>query len=209
LVLRISQDAYQGSAQYTVKVDGAQVGGTFTASALKSSGQSDTLTLKGDWAPGAHKVEVAFLNDAYGGTAATDRNLHVDGATYNGAAVAGAARALMSAGPASFSFTEAAPSVVKTGTDGADLFDADAAGGVFTGKGGRDLFVFDRGDGRVTITDFAPNTDKLVLIGFDKADVTTEVATSGTPGLLVHYGDSGTVFLAGVSALGARDMAFA
>ena len=32
-----------------------------------------------------------FLNDAYRGTAATDRNLYVEGATYNGAAVAGAA----------------------------------------------------------------------------------------------------------------------
>ena len=109
LVLKLSQDAYQGSAQYTVSVDGKQVGGTFTASALKSSGQSDTLTLKGDWAAGVHNVQVKFLNDAYGGTAATDRNLYVDGATYNGAAVSGAAQALKSAGPQSFAFTEAPP----------------------------------------------------------------------------------------------------
>ena len=64
LVLKISQDAYQGSAQYTVSVDGKQVGGTFTASASHAAKQSDTLTLKGDWAAGAHKVEVKFLNDA-------------------------------------------------------------------------------------------------------------------------------------------------
>jgi hypothetical protein len=43
LVLKISQDAYQGSAQYTVSVDGVQVGGTFTASASHAAGQSDTL----------------------------------------------------------------------------------------------------------------------------------------------------------------------
>jgi hypothetical protein len=106
LVLRISQDAYQGSAQYTVRVDGVQVGGTFTASALHGSGQSDTLTLNGDWATGAHRVEVNFLNDAWGGTAATDRNLYVDGATYDGAAVSGAGLSLLSAGPQSFGFTD-------------------------------------------------------------------------------------------------------
>jgi hypothetical protein len=72
LVLKINQDAWQGSAQYTVKVDGVQIGGVFTASALRSSGQFDTLTLKGDWKPGAHRVEVNFLNDAWGGSAATD-----------------------------------------------------------------------------------------------------------------------------------------
>jgi beta-glucanase (GH16 family) len=109
LVLKISQDHYQGSAQYRVLVDGKQVGGTFTASALRSRGEFDTLTLRGDWGPGAHDVEVEFLNDAWGGTAATDRNLFVEGATYNGEALAGAAADLMSAGSASFAFEEAAP----------------------------------------------------------------------------------------------------
>jgi hypothetical protein len=87
LVLKLAQEAWQGSAQYTVKVDGVQIGGTFTASALRASGQFDTLTLKGDWAAGAHKVEVNFLNDGWGGSAATDRNLFVDSASYNGQAV--------------------------------------------------------------------------------------------------------------------------
>src|ERR687893_579506 len=104
LVLKLSQDPYQGTAQYTVSVDGKQVGGTFTASALKSSGQSDTLTLQGDWGPGDHEVEVTFLNDAWGGTAATDRNLHIDAATYNGKAVAGAAQVVLdNATPGAFS----------------------------------------------------------------------------------------------------------
>ena len=105
LALRISQDAYQGSAQYTVSVDGVQIGGTLSASALHSSGQSDTVTVRGDWAAGNHTVTVEFLNDAYGGSAATDRNLYVDGATYNGAALA-VDLDLFSAGPATFGFTE-------------------------------------------------------------------------------------------------------
>src|ERR687893_1225772 len=109
LVLKISQDAYQGPAQYTVSVDGAQVGETFTASASRAAGQSDTLTLKGDWGAGEHTVEVTFLNDRWDGTAATDRNLYVDAVTYNGQAVAGAAQAVESdRAPGAFSFTGAA-----------------------------------------------------------------------------------------------------
>ncbi len=217
LVLAISQDAYEGDAQYTVSVDGAQVGGTFTASASHAAGQSDTLTLRGDWGPGEHRVEVRFLNDLYGGTAATDRNLHLDGATYNGQAVEGSAATLWDAGATGFSFAEEAPvpgpaPVVRTGTAAADLFEAEAAGGVFTGGGGRDLFVFEAGDGHVTVTDFASRTDKLVFVDLDRADVATaQAAEAGVAGLLVTYGgeDGGTVFLQGVTALAARDMVFA
>ena len=109
LVLKISQDAYKGSAQYTVSVDGKQIGGTFTASASHAAGQSDTLTLKGDWGAGAHKVSVKFLNDKFGGTAATDRNLHIDAATYNGEELAGVEQMVAgTAKPGSFGFTEAA-----------------------------------------------------------------------------------------------------
>ena len=109
LVLKISQDAYKGSAQYTVSVDGKQIGGTFTASASHAAGQSDTLTLQGDWGAGAHKVSVKFLNDKFGGTAATDRNLHIDAATYNGEELAGVEQMIAgTAKPGSFGFTEAA-----------------------------------------------------------------------------------------------------
>jgi Ca-dependent carbohydrate-binding module xylan-binding len=89
LVLRISQDAYRGNAQYTIPVDGTQIGGTLTAELLHSSGQSDNVTVRGDWAAGSHTVQIDFLNDAYDGSAATDRNLYVDGASYNSAAVGG------------------------------------------------------------------------------------------------------------------------
>ena|GEM_PF-4647973 len=108
LVLKISQDAWQGDAQYTVSVDGMQVGGTFTASASHVAGQSDTLTLHGDWAPGSHTVTVNFLNDAWGGTADTDRNLHVDAIAFGGQAVAGSSADLMQAGPVDFAFIKAA-----------------------------------------------------------------------------------------------------
>jgi hypothetical protein len=217
LVLKISQDAYQGSAQYTVSVDGVQVGGTFTASASHAAGQSDILTLKGDWGPGEHAVEVRFLNDAWGGSAEADRNLHVDGASYNGQAVEGAAQVVWSdSQPGGFSFTEAAGPTVPpppsvSGTAGNDLFDADAAGAIYTGGAGRDVYVLDAGDGPVAVTDFASGTDKLVFVDFEAADVSTAAATEdGVAGLLVTYGgeDGGTVFLQGVSALADKDLAF-
>jgi hypothetical protein len=84
LVLRVSQDEWMGDARYAVFVDDAQVGDTFTASAWHATGQTDTVTLRGDWGAGPHEVRVDFLNDAWGGTPETDRNLYVPGATYNG-----------------------------------------------------------------------------------------------------------------------------
>ena len=84
LVLNVSEDPYQGDAQFTVVVDGRQLGGTFTATALHSAGASQDYTFKGDFGAGQHVVAVKFLNDAYAGTAATDRNLYVNGITYNG-----------------------------------------------------------------------------------------------------------------------------
>jgi hypothetical protein len=111
LVLKVSQDAYQGDAQFMVSVDGEQVGGTFTAHASHAAGQSDTLTLQGDWGVGNHTVTIDFLNDAWAGTSSTDRNLYVDSASYNGAAVSGAKLALYSGGPASFGVTDSTPAV--------------------------------------------------------------------------------------------------
>ena len=106
LLLHISEDAYKGDAQYTVSVDGKQVGGTQTATALHSSSQSDLLLVRGDWSSGTHDVAVNFLNDAYAGTAATDRNLYIDAAAYDGAYVGSAKQTLLSAGAVHFSVHE-------------------------------------------------------------------------------------------------------
>ena len=120
LVLRISEDAYKGDAQYTVSVDGKQIGGTLTAHASHAANQSDTVTLSGDWATGDHKVSINFLNDAYDGTASTDRNLYLDGATYNGADVSGSKIALASAGAQTVTVhdTTAVPTASGSSTSG-------------------------------------------------------------------------------------------
>jgi len=59
-------------------------------------------------------VGIDFLNDAYGGTLATDRNLWVDSIAYAGAVVPAAAP-LVSTGVASF--TVRAPAAVVAGAD--------------------------------------------------------------------------------------------
>ena len=75
--IQVSEDAYKGNAQFAVKVDGKQIGGTETATTPDSSGQWQTITLNDVLAPGSHSVSVTFLNDAYGGSSSLDRNLYV------------------------------------------------------------------------------------------------------------------------------------
>ena len=109
LTLYVSQDAYQGSAQYLVKVDGVQVGGIRTASANHALGETEAVVVEGNFGSGRCDVEVSFLNDAYDGTPSTDRNLYVDGIDLNGIANPGAEATMFSAGPARLRVTDALP----------------------------------------------------------------------------------------------------
>jgi parallel beta-helix repeat protein len=84
LTLRMSEDYYQGDAQFVVKVNGTQVGGTMTTHALHSTGDSDVFQLTGNWGTGVQQVQIQFINDAYGGSASTDRNLYVSSVAYDG-----------------------------------------------------------------------------------------------------------------------------
>ena len=118
LALQVSEDAWQGNAQFTVSIDGQQVGGTQTTTAIHGAGQTQTVDVLGSFSPGSHTTTVNFLNDAYGGSASTDRNLFVASATIDGAAVSNASLNLYSGGPQSFSFNGAA---AATTTDTLDL----------------------------------------------------------------------------------------
>jgi hypothetical protein len=112
IVLKMSDDPYQGNAQFTVAVDGKQVGGTLTTSAISWEGQTQEFDLHGAWAAGTHSVAVTFVNDAIGpvdanGNAydATDRNLYVNGVSFNGSAAAGTPWEIAGNGTAAFSVT--------------------------------------------------------------------------------------------------------
>lgn len=86
LTLYVSEDAWQGDAQFTIQVDGETVGGPRMAFASHAAGEAQAFSLQGDLGPGAHQVGITFLNDAWGGTPETDRNLYLDRVEFNGAA---------------------------------------------------------------------------------------------------------------------------
>ncbi len=87
LVLRLSEDAYQGDAQFTVTLDGKSLGPAQTVTALHGAGASQAFTFTGQFGPGVHDLAVTFTNDKWN-PGVGDRNLYVDGATLNGAASA-------------------------------------------------------------------------------------------------------------------------
>ena len=114
--MKVSEDAYLGNAQFTVSVDGHQIGGTQTTTASHAAGQTQTFNVLGTFAAGSHTVTVNFLNDVYGGSPSTDRNLYVDGATIDGSVVSGATLTEHFQGPQSFSFL--APGTSGSGSTG-------------------------------------------------------------------------------------------
>ena len=97
-----------------------------------------------------------------------------------------------------------------TGTDGVNIFDggdgddvieAGAGDDMLTGGTGANTYVFSRGDGMDTITDFNTNLDEIHIVGIASEDI--EITPNGT-GLLITYGKDadGTpidqIFLEGV-----------
>jgi hypothetical protein len=131
LTLRMSEDAYQGNADFTVDVNGTQVGGTYATSALHSAGDSQVFSLTGDWNSGVNDVEINFINDDYGGTASTDRNLYVNSIAYNGVTDAGTSATMLSNGSTDFTVggstpTASAPADKVTLNLSEDAYDGNA-----------------------------------------------------------------------------------
>ena len=103
LVLHLSEDAYEGDAQFAVAVDGTVLGPAQSVTALHANGASQNFAFNPTIAAGTHDVAVSFLNDAWGGTATTDRNLYVDAILVNGGATAGTAASLFTTSTQHFS----------------------------------------------------------------------------------------------------------
>ena len=187
ITLGVSEDAYQGDAQFTVSVDGTQIGGTQTATASHAAGKSQVFNVLGAFGAGPHSVSVNFLNDAWGGTAATDRNLYVDSFTAGGVTKS-VGLALMA--PGSQSFTT--PSVIGPATLGSNptlafvtaakavtVDGGTVAGKTLTGGTARDVFVLHAGTSNGdTITNFKPSLtagDFLELKGYGTGATLTQV----------------------------------
>lgn len=102
LTLHLSEDAYQGNAQFIAKVNGTQICAATPVTALHSLRQTENISFQGSWGAGPLTVEVDFINDAYGGSASLDRNLYVSAPTYDGVTAAGGVTALYGNGGAIF-----------------------------------------------------------------------------------------------------------
>jgi hypothetical protein len=191
LVLKICEDAYQGNAQFTVSVDGKQLGGTFTATALHAAGADKTFAFNGDFGTGAHTVGVNFLNDAWGGSSATDRNLYVDAITYKGADTKQAAE-LAGTGVQNFTVSGGTvPSVTET-RDHGSLSKTLLQTGSFTV--GSDTFVLTAGNA-ATVT-LGTGTSQIKFLGGSTLTLT------GGSGSAAVTADGGTKkFVAGTGTL--------
>jgi hypothetical protein len=96
----MAEDPFQGDAQFTVSVDGKQIGGVQTTTAVVDDGQFQEFDVHGNFGQGGHQVSIDYLNDAVGGfyPAGTpglppggpwaldteDRNLYVMGMSLDG-----------------------------------------------------------------------------------------------------------------------------
>jgi hypothetical protein len=191
LVLSISEDAYKGDAQFTVAIDGKQLGGTFTTTALHASGTSQSFTFKGDFGAGQHAVTVNFVNDAYGGTPTTDRNLYVNGVNYGGANTNQSA-ALMSGGPKTFVVSGGTtPSVSETGDHGSLAQNLSQTG---TYAVGGDTFVLSSGNAAAVT--LGTGTSQIKFIG------ASSVSLTGGSGQATVTADAGSnKFVAGTGSL--------
>ncbi len=113
IVLNMSEDRADGDADFTVSVNGRQVGGGYQAHALHASGDTNMVSLTGDWGSGVNEVTVSFINHAYG------RNLYVNAVSENGVPYAATSAAFPRNGSHSFAVggatpTEAAPADTLT-----------------------------------------------------------------------------------------------
>ena len=219
LVLNVSEDAYKGDAQFTVSVDGRQLGGTFTTSAWHAAGESQSFIFKGDFGTGQHTVAVDFLNDAYAGTASTDRNLYVNGVSYNGTAT-GQTLALMAAGPKTFAVSGGTTPSVSEASDHGTLQENLSQVGTY--NVGDDVVILDSGNvGSVTLGSGASQisfigASAIRLIGGSGTSVVTSdtgnnTFTAGTGGLDVTGGGGADayVFHAGSGFLTIEDFSIA
>ena len=105
VTVHLAEDAYNGNAQFQVLVDGKAVTTPQQVLASHAAGAWQDLSFAGNFGAGSHTIGVQFTNDAYGGSATTDRNLYVNGIDVNGTHYGSGVSALMSNGTANFAIT--------------------------------------------------------------------------------------------------------
>ena len=104
LCITVNENAYKGDAQFTISVDGVQVGGIETTTAAQATGATQNFDVFGNFGAGSHAVSLNFINDLYDGSPTADRNLYVTQASLNGAVISNSTRALMANGAQTINF---------------------------------------------------------------------------------------------------------
>ena len=193
LTLQMSEDAWEGNANFTVSIDGQQVVGTQTAVASHGQGQNQEFDVLGNWGSGAHQVTVDFLNDAYGGTEATDRNLYTDSASYQGSSVAGAANTFWSAGSYSFTLPASAGTSATPATQDGALPTGAAPSTTPAVIDPGAIRSYDFSDGQDHSLTTSPNAIAAITLGTGQATLTTQ----GTDTILGGAGSSTISALSG------------
>lgn len=206
LILTMSEDAYLGNAQFTVAVGGKQIGGIFSTAASHAAGAHQNFTFHLDAPVGNLPISVSFINDYWGGSPATDRNLYVDNVTYDGVST-GQSAVLLGNGAAGFLVADHTPipgatisgtpgNDVLIGTGGDDRIIGGAGNDTINGMGGddflyggegNDAFRFPEGSGHDVILDF-----QWGLMGYqDKIGLTRRGITPETFARDVHITNVG------------------
>jgi Ca2+-binding RTX toxin-like protein len=83
LVVRVSGDYFDGPAQFTAVV-GDKTYGPFTVTASHGAGEWQDILITPDVPAGSFGVNINFINDAWAGDPAHDRNMYVDYISVNG-----------------------------------------------------------------------------------------------------------------------------
>ena len=137
LALTVAEQAYSADAQFTIDVDGQQIGGVQTATAINSLGSSQVFDVLGDFGAGPHTVSLTLQNPtSTPGYALAANTLYLDSATIDGAAITTSPLTLTTGTPQNLAFTEtsataastAAPTVVGNGPDTLALFTSEDFG---------------------------------------------------------------------------------
>lgn len=80
----VSGDAWNGLAHFTLLLDGVVVVPDMPATAAHATSATAYFDVKSDLGAAGHQLTVRFANDAFGGSAGTDRNLYVDSVAVDG-----------------------------------------------------------------------------------------------------------------------------
>ena len=185
LTLYMSEDAYQGDAQFVVTVDGKQIGGTLTAQASHATNQTQAFHILGTYGTGSHVVGVKFVNDSYGGSAGADRNLYAESATINGALIGDEELSFFSSGEKTFSFSmpvksNSGPSSGsgQTGSSGPDTIALKVSEDAYQGDAQYTVAVNGTTIGGVrttTASHAAGNSDEVILKGAFAPGATVQI----------------------------------